>query len=214
MSFHQTNATNHLSIRRHGLCPGGPAKYNSGDERHKRWCVYASLADGHGIMPNFTMIDGQPAVPYKFRDHGIVYCLSTYYITVTMGIEIWRTEAWCAMIMGWVSPNAIPYSFDCCNGECWHQDRLRHDMLASQCHDCHTEHLKAIEEKQEKERTRAAKRGAADAAAPKDKRRKLAPHLQKGSTSILPDGVRKGILRANMIKLRSASPLWATRINA
>ena len=74
MLFHQTMPSNHSSIRRLGLCPGGPAKRGGRDERHKRWCVYASLADGHGHMPNITMIDGKPAEPYKFRDHGIFYC--------------------------------------------------------------------------------------------------------------------------------------------
>ncbi len=77
MLFHQTMPSNHRSIMKFGLCPGGPAKRGGKDERHKRWCVYASLADGHGHMPNITMIDGKPAQPYKFRDHGIVYCLST-----------------------------------------------------------------------------------------------------------------------------------------
>ena len=110
------------------------------------------------------MIDGVPATPYKFRSYGNAYCLSTYYITVTMNIEVWRTDAWCAMIMGWVPPEAIPYSFDCNNFECWHQDKGRHSILNDQCHDMMTYHLGAKFEQQQKERIAEEKR-AADAAA-------------------------------------------------
>ena len=110
------------------------------------------------------MINGKPATPYKFRSYGNAYCLSTYCITVTMKIEVWRTDAWCAMIMGWIPPEAIPYSFDCNNFECWHQDKGRHSILTDQCHDCMTYHLGAKFEKQKKERI-AKEKSAADAAA-------------------------------------------------
>ena len=70
MLFHRTDSSNHNSIMRFGLRPGGLAKRDD-----KRWCVYASLADGHDRMPNITMIDGKLAQPYKFRDDGIVYCI-------------------------------------------------------------------------------------------------------------------------------------------
>ncbi len=88
--FHQTNAANHQSIVANGLFPGGMDKYLSRTEGHHRWCVYASLADGHLYFPNSSMINGKPAKPYEFRSHGNVYCLSTYYITVTMEIDVWQ----------------------------------------------------------------------------------------------------------------------------
>ena len=164
---------------RFGLRPGGLAKRDD-----KMWCVYASLADGHDRMPNITMIDGKLAQPYKFRDYGIVYCISTYYLTVTMGVEVWRTEAWCAMIMGNVPVEAIPYSFQCCNGETWHQDRLRHQNFLNQSNDCFLWNKKAnedreqkiLEDKQKLEQRARDKRSAADAAAaPHQKRRRTEP---------------------------------------
>ena len=145
MLFHQTDASNHNSIMRLGLRPGGLAKRDG-----KRWCVYASLADGHRRMPNITMIDGKLAQPYKFRDEGIVYCISTRYLTVTMEVEVWRIEAWCAMIMGNVPIEAIPFSFQCSNGETWHQDRLRHQHLMDRCHDCFLRNKEADEDRKQK----------------------------------------------------------------
>ncbi len=162
--FHQTDAANHQSIVTNGLYPGGPAKYLSKTEGHHRWCVYASLADGHGHFANCSMIDGKHAKPHKFRSYGNVYCLSTYYITVTMKIDVWRTDADCAMIMGWIPPAAIPYSFDCNNFECWHQDKGRHQILNDQCHDMVADRLRARFEQEKKERIAEEKR-TADAAA-------------------------------------------------
>ncbi len=68
--FHQSEATNHESIINQGLFPGGPDKYYSRGGGHRRWCVFTSLADGHGYFPNCSMIEGEPAVPYKFRSYG------------------------------------------------------------------------------------------------------------------------------------------------
>ncbi len=137
--LHQSEAANYESIVSQGLFPGGPDKYYSRGGGHRRWCVFGSLADGHGYFPNCSMIDGEPAVPYKFRSYGNVYCLSTYYIQVTMNIEIWRTDAWCAMIMGWIPPEAIPNAFDANSKECWHCDRsdTRSSMInAMTCQSC------------------------------------------------------------------------------
>ncbi len=81
-----------------------------------------------------------------------------------MQIEIWRTDAWCAMIMGWIAPEAIPYSFDANSKECWHCDRKRHSILNDQCHDVSVLHLAAKHEKARNERI-AEEKSAADAAA-------------------------------------------------
>ena len=91
--FHQTDASNHESIINGGLFPGGPDKCNSRGRGQRRWCTFTSLADGHGYFPNCSMIEGAPAIPYKFRSYGNVYCISSYYVEVVMKIEIWRTEA-------------------------------------------------------------------------------------------------------------------------
>ena len=139
--FHQTDPSNHDSIMKFGLRPGGLDKRGN-----KRWCVYASLADGHKRVPNITMIDGKLAQPYKFRDDGIVYCISTRHLTVVMGVEVWRTEAWCAMILGNVPIEAIPYSFQCNSGEMWHQDKNRHQHLMDRCRDCFIENQQADED--------------------------------------------------------------------
>ena len=94
------------------------------------------------------MIEGAPAVPYKFRSYGNVYCISSCYVGVVMKIEIWRTEAWCGMIMRWVPPEAIPYAFDANSKECWHCDKKRHAILDDQCHDVTILHLAAKHEKE------------------------------------------------------------------
>ncbi len=111
--FHQTDAANHNSIINNGLYPGGMSNYIGRKQGHHRWCVYASMADGHGFFPNTSMIDGKLVKPYKFRRHGNIYCLSTYIITEVMGVEVWSTDAGCAMIMGWVTTDAISYAFNC-----------------------------------------------------------------------------------------------------
>ncbi len=111
--FHQTDAANHTSIINYGLFPGGISSYTGRQQGHHRWCVYASMADGHGHFPNTSMIDGKLVKPCKFRRHGNIYCLSTYIITEVMGVEVWSTDADCAMIMGWVTTDAISYAFNC-----------------------------------------------------------------------------------------------------
>jgi hypothetical protein len=67
-----------------------------------------------------------------------------------MEVEVWRTEAWCAMIMGNVPIEAIPFSFQCSNGETWHQDRLRHQHLMDRCHDCFLRNKEADEDRKQK----------------------------------------------------------------
>ena len=95
-----------------------------------------------------------------------------------MKVEIWRTEAWCGMIMGWVPPEAIPYAFDAVSKECWHVDKKRESILNDQCHDVKILHIAAKAEKDRKDRLRAAAEifnleklapSAADAAAPEPK---------------------------------------------
>ena len=81
-----------------------------------------------------------------------------------MKVEIWRTEAWCAMITGWVPPEAIPYAFDANSKECWHCGKKRHSILNGQCHDVSVLHLAAKHEKARNERI-AEEKSAADAAA-------------------------------------------------
>ena len=89
------------------------------------------------------MIEGEPAIPYKFRSYGNVYCISSYYVQVVMKTEIWRTEAWCGMIVGWAPPEAIPYAFDANSKECWHCDKKRESILNDQCHDVKILHVAA-----------------------------------------------------------------------
>ena len=105
-----------------------------------------------------------------------------------MEVEVWRTEAWCAMIMGNVPVEAIPYSFQCSNGETWHQDRLRHQDLMDRCHNCFLWNKKAnedreqkiLEDKQKLEQGARDKRSAADAAAaPPIKRRRSTEPKEK-----------------------------------
>ena len=129
--FHQSNASNHEGIIELGLFPGGPDKYygRSGPGGQQgRWCVFTSLADGHGYIPNCSMIEGAPAVPYKFRKHGVVYAISAYYVEVIMKVGVWRTDAWCGMPFGWVPPEAIPYAFDAVTKECWYVGKKRHEV--------------------------------------------------------------------------------------
>ncbi len=72
--------------------------------------------------------------------------------------------AWCAMIMGWVPPEAIPHAFDANSKECWHCDRKRHAILNDQCHGVTILHLAAKHEKERNDRL-IAEASAADAAA-------------------------------------------------
>ena len=85
-------------------------------------------------------------------------------ITVVMEIDVWRTDADCAMIMGWIPPAAIPYAFNCSNHERLHQDKARHKNLTDQCQDVVADRLRVQLEREEKERAEQQKR-AADAAA-------------------------------------------------
>ncbi len=130
--FHQSDAANHDSIVRNGLCPGGIPSYTGRNRGHHRWCTYTSMADGHCHFPNTSMIDGVLVKPYKHRRHGIMYCLSTYFITEVMGVEVWSTDAHCAMIMGWISTDAISYAYNCTTGEMVYQDKARHIELIDQ----------------------------------------------------------------------------------
>ncbi len=100
------------------------------------------------------MIEGAPAVPYKFRKHGVVYAISAYYVEVVMKVEMWRTDAWCGMLLGWVPPEAIPYAFDAVTKECWYVDKKRYGVLNDQCHEVVTLQIAAKAEKEAKLGTR------------------------------------------------------------
>ncbi len=130
--FHQSPAANHDSIVRNGLFPGGIPSYTGRNRGHHRWCTYTSIADGHCHFPNTSMIDGVLVKPYKHRRHGIMYCLSTYFITEVMGVEVWSTDAHCAMVMGWISTDAISFAYNCTTGEMVYQDKARHIELIDQ----------------------------------------------------------------------------------
>jgi hypothetical protein len=157
---HLFDAANHNSIVNNGLCPGGISSYTGWNRGFHRWCVYASMADGHGHFPNTSMIDGKLVKPYKHRRHGIIYCLSTYIITEVMGVEVWSTDADCAMIMGWISTDAISYAYNCTNGECVYQDKARHTELVDQARDVMRIRHCAQFEREEAVRVAEAKRTA------------------------------------------------------
>ena len=55
--FHQSDASNHEGIIERGLFPGGPDKYYGHSGKQGRWCVFTSLADGHGYIPNCSVIE-------------------------------------------------------------------------------------------------------------------------------------------------------------
>ncbi len=158
--FHQSDAANHNSIVNNRLYPGGISSYTGGNQGFHRWCVYASMADGHGHFPNTSMINGKLVKPYKHRRHGYIYCLSTYAITEVLGVEAWSTDADCAMIMGWVSTDAISYAYNCTNGECVHHDKARHIELVDQARDVMRIRHCAQFEREEAVRVAEAKRTA------------------------------------------------------
>ncbi len=130
--FHQSPAANHDSIVTNGLYPGGIPSYTGRNREHGRWATYCSMADGHRHFPNTSMIDGVLVKPYKHHRHGTVYCLSTYFITEVLGVEVWSTAAHCAMVMGWISKEAITFAFNCATGERVYQDKARHIELIDQ----------------------------------------------------------------------------------
>jgi len=118
------------------------------------------MADGHGHFPNTSMIDGVLVKPYKHRRHGIIYCLSTYIITEVMGVEVWSTDADCAMIMGWISTEAISYAYNCTTGEMVYQDKARHTELIDQAQEVVRKRYCAQFEREEAARVAEAKRTA------------------------------------------------------
>ncbi len=158
------------------------------------------MADGHGYFPNCSMINGKLVTPYKFRSRGNVYCLSTYIITVVMGIEVWRTDADCAMIMGWIPSDAISYAFNCSNNECVYQDKARHTELTNQAQDVVAERQRAQFNVEEEKRVEQEKRTADAVAAGQ---RVMPPqHHGKGPTPPEPR------MRAEEFAKEFSKPRW------
>ena len=86
--------------------------------------------------------------------------MSTYIITDVMGIEVWRTDADCAMIMGWIPSDAISYTFNCSNNECVYQDKARHTELNNQAQDVVKERQRVKFDEAEEKRVEQDKRTA------------------------------------------------------
>ncbi len=77
-----------------------------------------------------------------------------------MGIEVWRTDADCAMIMGWIPSDAISYTFNCSNNECVYQDKARHTELNNQAQDVVKERQRVKFNDEEEKRVEQEKRTA------------------------------------------------------